>query len=210
MDIAQGKTCTKCHQTKPVIDFNKKRRSKDGYRPECRYCQHEDSKIAKPVRKARDAKKKAELKTYCAQYHSDHREAILVRQARNRVKNHAKLLIDMKTYRTNNPDIMREGARRRRAREAGAPVNDLSPAQWQEIQVAQKHRCYYCQKRCKGKLTQDHILAISKGGSHTVHNVIAACLSCNSKKSANSAPVPVQPFLLTVAPIRKHYRPRSN
>lgn len=92
---------------------------------------------------------------------------------------------------------------KRRAQKANAPVNDLTHAQWVEIQEAQGHRCYYCHKRRKGKLTQDHLTPLSKGGSHTLHNVIAVCSSCNSKKGTKKPPVPVQPFLLTLAPSRK-------
>jgi len=102
-----------------------------------------------------------------------------------------------------NPAIDITANRRRRAQKRGAPLNDLTHAQWLEIQSAQKYRCYYCGKRCKGRLTQDHIIPLSKGGSHTLHNVIGACNSCNASKKAGPPPVPVQPLLLTIAPARK-------
>lgn len=105
-----------------------------------------------------------------------------------------------KAYRAAHPEGHRDYEKRRRARKKGAPINDLSPAQWREIQEVQKHRCYYCQKRCKGRLTQDHILALSQGGSHTAPNVIGVCRSCNSRKGTRPPPIPVQPLLLTCAP----------
>ncbi|PWT77618.1 MAG: HNH endonuclease [Chloroflexi bacterium] len=82
-------------------------------------------------------------------------------------------------------------------------VNDLTNEQWLEIQEVQKHKCYYCGNRCKGHLTQDHIIPLVRGGGHTLHNVIAACKACNSKKQRNHAPIPVQPLLLTLAPAKK-------
>jgi 5-methylcytosine-specific restriction endonuclease McrA len=209
MDISQEKTCSICGITKPLTAFNKKRRSQDGHRPECRDCQKQANAAYKPVQRARYQENKEEWSLRNAQYHQENREAILARHKRNRLKNPAKYKAEGAAYRAAHPVYFREAAKRRRAQQAGAPVNDLSPAQWEEIQVAQKHRCYYCQKRCKGRLTQDHILAISKGGSHTVHNVIAACSSCNNRKHKNAPPIPVQPFLLTVAPVRKHYNPRK-
>ena len=86
--------------------------------------------------------------------------------------------------------------KRRRALRAGAPRNDLTHAQWLAIQAAQNHCCAYCGKRCKGHLTQDHILPLIKGGSHTLHNVIGACRSCNSKKHTGPPLKAVQPLLL--------------
>jgi hypothetical protein len=83
----------------------------------------------------------------------------------------------------------------KRARHLGVAAT-LTREQWLLIQGHQDHCCAYCGKRCKGKLTQDHILALSKGGTHTLHNVIGACVSCNSRKQAGPPPVPVQPLLL--------------
>lgn len=99
--------------------------------------------------------------------------------------------------------IRQTAVERRRARTLNDPLNDFTHKQWLEIQIAQNHRCCYCGKRRKGKLTQDHITPFSRGGSHTLHNIIGACLSCNSKKNAGKPPIPVQPFLLTVAPAKK-------
>jgi 5-methylcytosine-specific restriction endonuclease McrA len=106
---------------------------------------------------------------------------------------------NMQRWRKANPDKATTIQNRRRARVAQVAINDFTALQWAEMQAAQAHRCYYCHKRCKGKLTQDHILPLSKGGSHTLHNVIGACRSCNSRKNDRSAPKPVQPFLLTIA-----------
>jgi 5-methylcytosine-specific restriction endonuclease McrA len=110
-------------------------------------------------------------------------------------------------WRQSHPGNLRAIRARRRANKTAALLNDLTHAQWLEIQSAQGHRCYYCNKRCKGKLSQDHITPLSKHGSHTLHNVIGACGSCNSKKGTRPPPIPVQPLLLTIAP-SKPRRPR--
>ncbi len=85
---------------------------------------------------------------------------------------------------------------RRRATKLGAHVNDLTSDQWRAIQSAFDHCCAYCHKRMKGKLTQDHITALSKGGNHTSTNIVPACTSCNSRKRTGPPPCPVQPLLL--------------
>jgi 5-methylcytosine-specific restriction endonuclease McrA len=128
------------------------------------------------------------LSAYARKYRQEHPEEIRLYQ---------------QAYRQAHPEKKQADAQRRRAKKAGAPRNDLTHAQWLEIQDAQDHRCYYCGKRCKGRLTQDHIIPLSKGGSHTLHNVIGACQSCNSKKHDGAPFIPVQPLLLTIAPARK-------
>jgi 5-methylcytosine-specific restriction endonuclease McrA len=104
-----------------------------------------------------------------------------------------------KAYRDARPGLATENTRRRRARIAGAPINDFTPAQWKEIQTAFDHRCAYCGKRAKGHLTQDHITPLSKGGPNTANNIVPACLSCNSKKNDRAILKPVQPVLLLLS-----------
>lgn len=85
---------------------------------------------------------------------------------------------------------------RRRAKKAQSPVNDFTAQQWRDMQAAYDHRCVYCHKRFKGKLTQDHITPLSKGGAHTITNIVPACRSCNCRKQAGPVPTPIQPLLL--------------
>ena len=58
----------------------------------------------------------------------------------------------------------------------------LTAAEWRQIQAAQKGKCYYCRK--KTRLTQDHVIPLSKGGAHNKQNVVGACLPCNLAKGA--------------------------
>jgi hypothetical protein len=91
----------------------------------------------------------------------------------------------------------------RRAQRQNAAINDLTAAQWREIQEVYDHRCVYCGKRRKGRLTQEHLTPLSKGGDHTAANVVPACKTCNSRKQAGPVLRPVQPLLLTLAPAKK-------
>lgn len=118
-----------------------------------------------------------------------------VLRAQSRAKN--------RTHYANNHEMHLAKGRQRRASLRHAPINDLTAQQWREIQAAQEHCCAYCGKRCKGRLTQDHIIPLSKGGSHTLSNVVGACSTCNCQKFTGPPPVPVQPLLLTIAPRKK-------
>ena len=85
--------------------------------------------------------------------------------------------------------------KRRRALKNGAAINDLTHAQWIQIQEHYGFRCVYCGKKAK-KLTQDHITPLSKGGNHTLSNVVPSCARCNSKKGVRNVLIPIQPLLL--------------
>lgn len=58
----------------------------------------------------------------------------------------------------------------------------LSPDAWQFTLIAFEGKCVYC--GISDRLEQDHVTPISKGGLHTVGNVVPACKSCNSRKGA--------------------------
>lgn len=70
-------------------------------------------------------------------------------------------------------------ARYRALREAAE--GNLTASEWLEILRQHKHRCYYCKRKMQN-LTMDHVIPLSKGGSHTKENIVPACRSCNSRK----------------------------
>ena len=94
--------------------------------------------------------------------------------------------------RKRHPETARQAAKNRRARVQGATTIKFTAADWKRMQELCDHRCTYCGKRCKGRLTQDHVLALIKGGQHCWDNITPACSHCNSKKSVKAPPVPVQ------------------
>jgi 5-methylcytosine-specific restriction endonuclease McrA len=61
----------------------------------------------------------------------------------------------------------------------------LTREQWQEIKAAHGHACAYC-KRLMQRLEMDHVIPLSKGGSHTKDNIVPACRKCNAKKGNRS------------------------
>lgn len=140
-----------------------------------------------------------EMREYQREHAEEKREYLTTYYLENKEEFAAKAKIYVSTH----LDEFAERNRARRARKNNAPINDLTHAQWLEIQASQDHRCAHCKKNCKNKLTQDHVTPLSQGGSHTLHNVIGVCRNCNSKKGTKPSPVLVQPLLLTVAPSKK-------
>lgn len=137
------------------------------------------------------------------EYYEINKERINRRGRLSYQRNRLKHLETAKVYRRLHQELFRQIRARYRARRAQAPINDLTLAQWREIQASQNHCCAYCGTSCKGRLTQDHITPLSQGGPHTVSNVIAACQSCNSRKLTGPPLKQVQPLLLTLAPSKR-------
>jgi 5-methylcytosine-specific restriction endonuclease McrA len=53
-----------------------------------------------------------------------------------------------------------------------------------EVFTRDLFRCVYCHS--SEKLTLDHIIPKSRGGGHSVENLVTCCASCNSKKGART------------------------
>lgn len=70
---------------------------------------------------------------------------------------------------------------RRRARHAGAP-GEYTRADVLTIAEAQSFRCYWCKADIKDRISADHYIPLSKGGTNYPSNIVAACPSCNSTK----------------------------
>ena len=197
------KTCTTCHMQKTLEYFYRRRHGKYGRHAICCDCNN-------AIRRARYASlspEKKEVRTVTnrknvQKYNKTHREhrniASRLRRARNAnnpVKIQAKRKA-AKTWRDANPEKIRAFNAKSKALRKNAPIADFTAAQWVMMQEIQRHRCYYCHKQCKGRLTQDHIIPLSKGGAHTLSNIVGACKSCNSSKGNRHPPKPVQALLL--------------
>jgi 5-methylcytosine-specific restriction endonuclease McrA len=69
----------------------------------------------------------------------------------------------------------------RRARKLSAP-GEFSAEEFAEVVAAQDGRCFYC---CEEMTipTADHMTPLSRGGSNSIENIVAACKSCNCRKN---------------------------
>jgi 5-methylcytosine-specific restriction endonuclease McrA len=59
----------------------------------------------------------------------------------------------------------------------------LTDKEWDETILYFNYSCAYCGN--DDKLTYDHVIPFSKGGSFTKQNIIPACKHCNSSKNDN-------------------------
>jgi 5-methylcytosine-specific restriction endonuclease McrA len=98
---------------------------------------------------------------------------------RDHVRENAR--VNFHAYRKAHPDLIR-------AHQVASDVtkgcdrSQLRVAEWRGILDMFDHRCAYCGKR--GKLSIEHVVALSRGGTNGASNIIPACMPCNLKKHA--------------------------
>lgn len=84
-----------------------------------------------------------------------------------------------KLYCKKHPKRISHLKARRYAREKGA-VGSHTLKEWEDLQIEFDNKCAFCRK--KTKLTKDHIIPLSEGGTDYIENIQPLCRSCNSKK----------------------------
>ncbi len=77
-------------------------------------------------------------------------------------------------------DARRMIDQRRRARKS-ATESTLTSSEWREILEVFGHACAYC-RRGSVRLTQEHVIAVARGGGHTAENIVPSCGRCNCRK----------------------------
>lgn len=82
-------------------------------------------------------------------------------------------------YRREHPEWAQAAKQRRRAREIGA-AGHFTEQEWSDLKKKYKNKCAVCKEQ--KKLTIDHIVPLSKGGTNYIENIQPLCLSCNSRK----------------------------
>jgi len=93
-----------------------------------------------------------------------------------------------KAWLKKHPEFKTPYRARRRARKVGADVGDVRVIPLLKVWRREpSFVCYYCKHRFPRKqLHIDHMLALSKGGKHTVENLCKSCVSCNCSKHDHS------------------------
>lgn len=84
-----------------------------------------------------------------------------------------------KRYCKNNPDVIAHLKARRYAKEKNAEGSHTLE-EWNRLKDSCGNVCVFCGS--DEKLTKDHIIPLSKGGSDYIENIQPLCKSCNSKK----------------------------
>jgi 5-methylcytosine-specific restriction endonuclease McrA len=153
------KTCTKCSKEKELVEFYKKPLSKDGFHSICIDC----IKISQAI--------------YYKKWYQENKQSKRSSNAAWFSDNPSKLNEYQKKYFQSHQDKWRLKGHRRRALKLGGGVYSITI---EEVKSMMKRPCFYCGEESKHI---DHIVPLSRGGRHSIGNLIQACASCNLSKS---------------------------
>lgn len=95
------------------------------------------------------------------------------------------ILARTKAWLKAHPEVVTARNARRRLMQKNATVNLALIRKWMlSVKSKTYARCYYCQCRLRtDKIHFDHIIALAKGGLHSVENLCVSCRFCNQSKS---------------------------
>jgi hypothetical protein len=182
------KKCKKCDDWKEENMFNVRSES-SRLRNECKACQSSYNtayhiihlKDALIYNKKYYSGHKKENLEYHRQYRKDNPGWQEAYNKKYYAEHTDRIKAYSKKYQQEHPEIRKIAMRNRRARKQGASETDLTIDDWNAILDVYDHRCAYCRHFDK-PLTQDHVLALANGGTHSVDNIVPACINCNSSK----------------------------
>lgn len=71
----------------------------------------------------------------------------------------------------------------------------ISQRDWDRLVKRYNSRCAYCGEKCEP--TVDHVIPVSRGGAHSIGNVVPACLFCNLSKH-NKLPIEFRAWKMNI------------
>lgn len=181
------KCCTNCKELKSLDLFYKNKRFKDGLHCWCKFC-HKQYKIKNHSsisrwRKENYHKNKLKFKLKNKINYLKHRSKRLIFMRKYYISNKQSLNLKNKIYRTENKQYILLKNRKRRLLLKGCNIKQKDI---DNLLIEHNFECYYCKdKVIKGiNLHLDHRTPLSKGGSHTINNIVPSCQKCNLQKGS--------------------------
>lgn len=128
------------------------------------------------------SKTKEYMKNYGAAYYVKHKEKILNQERERYLLKADQIKARIKQYSKDNPEKKQFSRMKYKLRKRNA-VGSHTLSEWQEVKKLYGYMCACCKKQePEVKITQDHIIPLSKGGTNTINNIQPLCVSCNSIK----------------------------
>jgi 5-methylcytosine-specific restriction endonuclease McrA len=93
--------------------------------------------------------------------------------------NAEKIKEQQRQYNLANPEIRKNTDNRRRTKKLSNGVYEISK---KELKRIYSSPCFYCGST--NSIHADHVIPISKGGRHSIGNLLPACAKCNMSKGS--------------------------
>lgn len=164
-----SKTCIRCKQTKEESLFV---RRGNLYKTWCRECENLRRKIQ--YREQREYRTSKARENY-----SKNPAKQLAASQRWREKYPERYAAYVHSWYKNNPDAIKRSRLRRSARARNAGLFRVTTKEMLKLKA---QPCFYCGSNQNIEI--DHRVPISRGGSHSIGNLVSACRKCNRSKNS--------------------------
>jgi len=199
------KTCNKCNTTKPLLEFRDNRNK-------CKACERLSSKLYKASHqeeiKITRAKYREENKESISKYYKDKRDSLEDKQQYDKDSYQRNIEANKKRSREwqqRNPERAKENGRLYSQTESGKKARIMGRQNYMnrknnnsdgtvnkeslaKLLLLQNNKCHHCNKdldfSTKRAVHLDHYIPLSKGGKHSIDNLVYSCQNCNQVKHA--------------------------
>lgn len=171
MLLSSTKTCNKCNQEKSIDDFgfeNKKQGIKKRFCFDCDRARQREFYY----------RNRTKLLIQKKEHYEEFKPMYLERQVSYRKENKQKVKESFDKWFQKNPDAIRAQSKKRKALLRGAGIKLVTR---KEIKRLLSQKCFYCETQMSTQV--DHVIPVSRGGTHSIGNLVGACASCNASKN---------------------------
>ena len=159
----EEKVCVRCKESKPLTEFSKDRRNKDGLNKYCRACK-------KFYNDAQREYRQEYMKTYRTTYHKSP-------ERREHEREYAV------QYRKTHPEFGRKCSAKYRAALNQCP-GEITEADIKKCLQFFNYECAYSGVPLSAGYQLDHVVPISKQGKNDIYNIVPCLAVVNLSKSA--------------------------
>lgn len=178
------RTCPECKKVAANKYASKKRQDKNWVKEQHKKYRNKEqaADYARKYRKSHpEYVKKWNSSELKSKYYQKDKETVKARSRKLYEDNREIELKKRAEYKRNNPHVVAAYTQKRRSLKRSA-TGSFTSQEWLQVQATQNNRCNKCGIECK--LTVDHIIPLSKGGSNYISNIQGLCMPCNASKHA--------------------------